>query len=79
MPDDCKDNADICSKFISKYLGKAGKTGKPQGHNFAPSEKQIAFAEKLAEEKELKLPKDYKTAGLVCKDFINKAIKKRAK
>lgn len=79
LPDGYKDNADICSKFISKYLGKGDKNGRPQGNNFAPSEKQIAFAEKLAEEKGVKLPKDYKINGKACKDFIDKAIKKRAK
>ncbi|MDN2800635.1 type IA DNA topoisomerase, partial [Campylobacter jejuni] len=35
--------------------------------------KQIAFAEKLAKENNLELPKDYKENIKVCMDFLEKA------
>ncbi|EAH5770013.1 type IA DNA topoisomerase [Campylobacter jejuni] len=38
-----------------------------------PSEKQIAFAEKLAKENNLELPKDYKENIKVCMNFLEKA------
>ncbi len=40
-----------------------------------PSEKQIAFAEKLAKENNLELPKDYKENIKVCMDFLEKLKK----
>ncbi|MBZ7963304.1 type IA DNA topoisomerase [Campylobacter sp. W0049] len=40
-----------------------------------PSEKQIAFAEKLAKENKVELPKDYKENIKICTDFIDKAMK----
>ncbi|ECQ8855216.1 SMI1/KNR4 family protein, partial [Campylobacter jejuni] len=43
------------------------------------SAKQIAFAEKLAKENNLELPKDYKENIKVCSSFIDEAIKKNKK
>ena len=42
-----------------------------------PSEKQIELAKKLSKDKGMALPKDYEKNLQICKDFINKAIKKK--
>ena len=61
------EDAKVCSAFIDKYLkkSKGGKTGsKP------PSEKQIAFAEKIAEKQGVELPNGYQKDWKICKEFI---------
>ena len=41
-----------------------------------PSPKQIELAEKLAKDKKVSLPKNYKEYAKICSEFINKNIKK---
>lgn len=66
------------SEFIDKYYKKpsGGKKGARSGATKPPSAKQISFAEKLADEKNKKLPAKYKTDWKVCSAFIDKCLGK---
>jgi DNA topoisomerase-1 len=67
LPKGYSENAKVCSDFIGKYIKNSigGNSGsKP------PSEKQIAFAEKIAEKQGVELPDGYQKDWKICKEFI---------
>ena len=74
LPDGYQEDLNICKEFIDKNLKTLNSKTL---QNKAPTSKQIAFAEKLAQEKNLELPKDYKDSLETCKNFIDKAMKQK--
>lgn len=74
LPQHYKENVSVCKSFIDKHIQalNSAKTSTPK----APSEKQIAFAEKLSQEKGIPLPNNYKNSMEICKNFIDQALKK---
>ncbi|HDX6266346.1 TPA: hypothetical protein RPV94_001910, partial [Campylobacter fetus subsp. venerealis] len=58
----------ICSDFIEKNKDKVVTP---------PTDKQIELAKKLSKDKGMALPKDYEKNLKICKDFIDKGIKKK--
>lgn len=70
MPEGIENDWRICQKFIDENKNKVERPKSP------PSDKQIALAEKIAREQNLKLPKDYEEDWKICTDFITKNNKK---
>lgn len=68
------------SAWIDKNKGSGGGTGGGGQRNGAytgpPSEKQIAFARKLAEENDVGLPADVTKSGTACSEFIGRYMGK---
>ncbi|PDX24074.1 type IA DNA topoisomerase [Helicobacter pylori] len=61
-------------EFFKKNNKKASSSNNNENRPATP--KQISFAESLAKEHHVKLPKDYKSNMKVCGDFINEYSKK---
>lgn len=88
VPDDAKTDAKACSALIDRLLAeKAGPATTPaaptpapakakSAASKAPSDKQIAYAQKLAREKKLRLPAGYQSDWRICRDFIDTALGK---
>lgn len=78
-PENYKNNVSLCKQFIDQNIKELNQKQEKLSKNHLPSPKQIAFAKKLAEEKNKKLPDGYKENIEICKKFIDEALGKTYK
>ncbi len=83
VPETALKDGRACSTFIDEMLAKkpapgASAPAAPAGGGSAkpPSDKQIAFAQKLSREKGLRLPEGFQQDWRICRDFIDQALGK---
>ncbi len=86
VPEAALKDGRACSTFIDEMLAKkpapgaapapAAPAGGGGGNAKPPSDKQIAFAQKLAREKQLRLPEGFQQDWRICRDFIDQALGK---
>ncbi len=86
VPEAALKDGRACSTFIDEMLAKKPAPGAAPaasgggagggGNAKPPSDKQIAFAQKLAREKQLRLPEGFQQDWRICRDFIDLALGK---
>lgn len=86
VPEAALKDGRACSTFIDEMLAKKPAAGMAApaapagggggGNAKPPSDKQIAFAQKLAREKGLRLPEGFQQDWRICRDFIDQALGK---
>jgi len=86
VPETALKDGRACSTFIDEMLAKkpaagaaapaGGMGGGGGGNAKPPSDKQIAFAQKLSREKNLRLPDGFQQDWRICRDFIDQALGK---
>lgn len=85
VPETALKDSRACSTFIDEMLAKkpapgaapaAPAAGGGGGSAKPPSDKQIAFAQKLSREKNLRLPEGFQQDWRICRDFIDQALGK---
>lgn len=75
IPGDALASGKAMSQFIEKFAGKS-KGGSKGSSSYPPSEKQMALAQKLADENNVEIPKSSLKNGAEISKFIDKYIGK---
>ena len=79
LPPECSTDGTKCTEFINDHKKAFSALQAEELAAKAPSAAMVEFAEKLAEDKGLELPPDYKLSYTVCQAFLDKNSKKRRK
>lgn len=78
LPSQVASDFNACKAFLDQHMEAAKQKAGPAQGPQPPSEKQLAFARKLAEERGVDLPPEVAKDWRACRAFIDKNLKKKS-